>query len=860
MYRRIGEYVSYAPIFTIGAWLIVAFSAILTAPATLDVWQDGEFAFLPESSPSRRAQQLFRDAFPPTDGTRFDSNTDVGTSVQRDPLGSNIVVVLFRENRPEGLSNADRYFLSERLVPRLESIRESTPFGDAVDSAQTETKIPEPQRVVRKITTPNDNRIGFFLKSLDNRAELVVLELKTEFLDRQNGLVVDRVEKLLTSSELMRSKPVGLAIAVSGSATVGRDLLRAERESAERTKMATRFLIVVLLLVLYRAPLLAMVPIITVGLAVEFSMALLTHLADLGWIGLFNGLEVYVTVVVYGAGVDYCLFLIARYKEELIEGQSYPDAIVRSIRKIGAALATSAGTSIIGIGMMTFAEFGKFRQAGIAIAIGLLVAVCFAVTFAPALLLLLRHWAFWPDIRKERPQQEDVWLPSTNVWKKIREQRWLDEFWNFAAGFLRKFPGRIFLVTIFVMLPFAIYGFSKQGDLSYGLITDLPDDVTSVDGARAIQAHFPTGITGPVVVLVQFNLEDLERQFQGDNLSDVRTAERLSQQMTDHLNTAIGELDQANFHIADVRNQTDPLGKGLRAKEYLDSLSSSFSETNARRTFSHRTYTSVRGQHAGQVMRLDFVLSTDPFERISLQKLSEIEELVRASIPEPLRSSAEVLSLGPTSLIRDLKSSTDRDRMLIHLLVAISVYLMLVALLRQPAVCAYLIATVVFSYFVSLGVTFLFFSLQSSSDVTEIDWKVPIYLFTFLIAMGEDYNILLMSRVAEDQKRRAPVDGILSALTRTGSIISSCGLIMAGTFATMMFGSLLGMVQLGFALAFGILLDTFVIRPILVPAWLILVNRGQFGPLGKWLGARQIEDSTNQNQQPEAPHEATGSL
>ncbi len=856
MYRRIGESVSRAPIFTIGAWLTVAVLSIFTAPATQDVWQDGEFAFLPESSPSRRAQRLFRDAFPPTDGRRFESNGEVGTSVQRDPLGSNIVVVLFRENRPEGLSAADRKFLSERLVPRLESIRETTPFGYAVDSSEVYPEIPEQDRVVRKITTPNDNRIGFFLRSLDKRAELVVLELKTEFLDRQNGLVVDRVEELLTSSDLMRSKPVGLAMAVSGSATVGRDLLRAERESAERTEIATRFLIVVLLLILYRAPLLAMVPLFTVGLAVEFSLSLLTHLANLGWIGLFNGLEVYVTVVVYGAGVDYCLFLIARYREELDEGQSYRDAVIRSIRKVGAALATSAGTSIIGIGMMTFAEFGKFRQAGIAIAIGLFVAVCFAVTFAPALLLLLRHWAFWPDIRKERPQQVDVWLPSSSVWKKIRQQRWLEEFWNLTAGFLKKFPGRIFVGTILVMMPFAAFGVYKQGDLSYGLITDLPDDVTSVDGAKAIQAHFPTGITGPVVVLVHFNQNDLKKQFDGDNLTDVRTAERLSKQMTEHLNSGLLSLNQGNFYIADLRNQTDPLGRGKQARKYLDSLSSSFSETNARRTFSHRTYTSVRGKFAGQVMRLDFVLSTDPFERVSLQKLKEIEELVRDSLPESLRNSAEVLTLGPTSMIRDLKSSTDRDRIRIDLLVATSVYFMLIALLRQPAICAYLIVTVVFSYFVSLGVTFLFFSLQSSSNVTEIDWKVPIYLFTILIAMGEDYNILLMSRVAEEQKQRGPIDGILFALTRTGSIISSCGLIMAGTFAAMMTGSLLGMIQLGFALAFGILLDTFVIRPILVPAWLILVNRGQFGSLGKWLGARPVEEteSTSSGENESGPH------
>jgi RND superfamily putative drug exporter len=173
----------------------------------------------------------------------------------------------------------------------------------------------------------------------------------------------------------------------------------------------------------------------------------------------------------------------------------------------------------------------------------------------------------------------------------------------------------------------------------------------------------------------------------------------------------------------------------------------------------------------------------------------------------------------------DLEQVTEADRGRVNALILAGIFLILVILVRRPVLAAYLLATVLFSYYATLGATAIAGSIWNGIAMHQLDWRVLFFLFTILVAVGEDYNILLITRALQEQSRFGPVEGMRRALARTGGTITSCGLIMAGTFATLMLSSLGTLLQIGFALAFGVLLDTFVVRPFLVPAFAVLLAR-----------------------------------
>ena len=880
MFAALGRFVSTRWGLLLAAWVALTAGVLAVRPAWEDVTADGEFAFLPEDVPSREAEALFREAF------------------TGDLLRSSVVLVV-RRPRGDGLREEDDAFLQNRLYPALRDTLVAGGFadpgltiggagpaettdgddGEAVSqpppAADPDAKPP----LVRQAATASDRVVGPLFASDDGQAKLVVLGLGSEFGEARNVPLVAAAEGLIAGLIRSGEVPPGLEVKLSGTAVVGRDTRLAEFRSAEATHVATVVLVVGLLLVIYRAPLLALVPLATVYISVEIAMGLLSLAAGAGWFAPFAGLEIYVTVVTYGAGVDYCMFLTARYREEVDrlgaggpgsgdgrEAGDWGGALASAVAKIGPALTASAGTTALGIGMMAFAEFAKFRQAGVGICVGLCVVSVASVTFAPACLRGLGGLAFWPKVPHGAPATGGGWLADAGTLAGSgavsgrSQRRLLRRFWAAAADRVCDNPGRWFAGTLVAMALPAAVGLFAQRDLTYGLLSELPPDAPSVRGAAAVRAHFPAGEAGPLTVLVTSPTRP------GDDPIDFRDREGPGKRLVGDLTERLW-AEREDLGLAELRSMSHPLGVPAGTElpppaeprsGVLGALLARGGENVAVRNY----YIADGGLGAGRIARLDVVLAEDPFTREALDRLDALKAAVRDALP-PALAGGESYVLGATASVRDLAAVTGRDQTRINVLVLGAVLTVLVVLLRRVGLSLYLVATVVLGYLTTLGATWLLFRTLAElggGPFPGLDWKVPVLLFTILVAVGEDYNIYLVTRIDEERAdlaaaglppRVAAVRGVRAALGRTGAVISGCGLIMAGTFASLTVGELAGMVQLGVALAGGVLLDTFLIRPVLVPSYLCLLHSGRFGAIGRLLGA--AEDAPDAD--PEPAHE-----
>jgi RND superfamily putative drug exporter len=786
------------------AWIIAGVALTCYAPNWDSKAQDDDIRFLPDRCASVRGYLLLQKAFP------------------KDIFASRAI---FAVERPDGPLTAGDYALVDQLAGDLERLARE-----------------EPELHIGTITSYRNAVIGKRFISADQKCTLIQAALKTPFLAVQTRATVDRAEAVLKKrlvgheehgADAPRSQP---HVFVTGPAGLGRDLIRASADGLDRTTLATVGLVIVVLLLVYRAPLLALVPLATIAASVWVSLQLLALLTLLPGVHLVNISKVFAIVILYGAGTDYCLFLISRYREELSHSTDYTDdkcgpAIRSSVQAVGGALTASAGTVICGLGLMGFAEFAKVRCAGPAIALSLAVALLASLTLAPALLHLLGRAVFWP-----------AGMPSAKPRDPGRERP--TSFWERMSRLVVARPLLVWTGAVSLLAPLALIGLGVSPN--YKSTGELPPSADSIQGVAAIQRHFTAGEIGPLTVLLS---------------SSTDWSTPAGRDLIAHLSRGFALLP----NVAEVRSLTQPLGapvsgvgdqeSGVSQKTTAVVLSPDLSPLTPSRATSGGFLNSLRKgidgivQHAADqaarehyvaaisseqgrqfVTRLDVVFRADPFEASSMGTLTLIQTWLHDALP---RSASRLRSVnaecyGATVSAHDLAEITEADRVRVNGLVLAGIFVILLVLVRRPWLAAYLLITVLFSYYAALGATVLAGTLWSGRPLFQVEWRVPFFLFTILIAVGEDYNIFLITRVLHERNRRGAQEGTRRALARTGGTITSCGLIMAGTFGTLMLAGLGTLMQIGFALAFGVLLDTFVVRPFLVPAFTLLVWRDKW--------------------------------
>jgi RND superfamily putative drug exporter len=533
---------------------------------------------------------------------------------------------------------------------------------------------------------------------------------------------------------------------VSGAGGLAADLISVF-ESIDVTLLAATGLVVVLiLLVVYRSPFLWILPLLSVAMAYTASAGVNYALAANDVITLSGQSQGILTVLIFGAGTDYALLLVARYREELHLHQRPVDAMRAALRGAVPAIAASAVTVILGLLCLLASDLGSNRSLGPVAAVGIAAAFVAMTTLLPALLLLVGRRVFWP--RVPRPDGENV--EGEGVWPRV-------------ANALSRSPRRYAAASTLALVVLA--GFAPTLDAD-GLAQEetFTTEVESVTGQQVIERHFAAGSGLPVVVV-----------------SRADAADRVTEVLAQH---------------PDV-SAVEPLR--------------SAGPQSAPRTLDGRALLTVT---------LDV-----PGDGAQAQRV--VQELRDGLDDVP---GADALVGGTTASNLDVQTASTRDNRVIIPLVLAVIVLVLGLLLRSVVAPVLLTATVVLSFAATLGICALVF--EHVFGFAGADGSFPLYAFVFLVALGVDYNIFLMTRVREETVRDGPDTGVLRGLSVTGGVITSAGVVLAATFAVLGVLPLVVLAELGFAVAVGVLLDTLLVRSVQVPAVALLIGRWTWWPSG----------------------------
>lgn len=771
-FRRIGWFCQRHAAWVVAAWLVAAAGLLITAPALSDVGSQDTADFLPADAPSQQADRVIGELFPD------------------DPTRDAAIIVF---ERPGGLTEADDAYINQ--------------FVEYLRSPANEEEIDQVQSAA---TNPD---LAPFLRSPDGEAELVVAGLgfapfSTSANDAISGI----------RGHLDDTAPEGLGRHVTGLAGLAADQADALVESFDRTAVVTIALVLLILVFVYRSAVAPIIPLLTIGLAFAVAQGLLGYLAQAGF-KVSTMVGTFMIVMAFGAGTDYCLFIISRYREDLTEGDTVPTTVRRTMTVMGGVITASGATVIIGFMSMLTAQFGIYRTMGPAIGVAVLVTLLAALTLTPALLRLAGARIFWPrTLEGVRDETRDA--PG---WQR------LSEIIDRRAGLV---------LTCGVLLLAAPVAALAWYSPSFDLINDLPREADARQGFATLERHYPGGTISPVYVILQADgtmldngrlravdvLTDTLRRQPG--IAEVRSVTQPAgvPLTVDNLADFAGPTDLSSFGPDPSDPTTVQALSDLESAEGLR-LTGDLLEANPELTARLQPLLGVDGQST----RLIIALEGNPYENDALDAFEQIDRNTRDALNGTGLNDAAVSVAGPTAFYADMRNIGDRDFRVLFVVLLIAIFVVLALLLRSVVAPIYLLATVVLSYAATMGITVIVFQgIVGDPGITF--WLAP-FLFVVLVALGADYNIFIMSRVREEADAGYPMrQAVMRGLALTGKVITSAGLILAGTFAALMLAPLPNLRQIGFGVTVGILIDTFIVRSLLVPSATMLLGRWAFWP------------------------------
>ncbi|MFH0065848.1 MMPL family transporter [Peribacillus sp. NPDC056705] len=689
----------------IAVWIIAAIVLTFTLPAVNDRTANNA-ADLPEDSPSVVADELIKEEFPTSSG----------------------LPALLTWHRESGLTEADLaeiQYLSKELTDNPLTQQSFLP-------PLHEIPLPALQGSVSEDGTTFVQPLFF-----KEKTETEILEKNLESI---NEAVSERIGsdpfKVPTDSgklSLRVTGPVGISVDATGLFS-GADF---------KLLLATVILVLVVLLLIYRSPLLAIIPLIGVGFAYIVTSPILGFMADHGWITVDSQAISIMTVLLFGAGTDYCLFLISHYRSELRNHESKRKAMIAAFKDSSGAIAMSGLTIVISLITLLVAKYGAYHRFAVPFSLSIFIMMLAALTLVPALLSVFGRASFFPIVPRT-PEMEG------------RIGKWIGHI-------VTTRPWTVILTCLIIFSVLA--GYSSQIKYSYDILSSFPEDMNSREGYSVISDSYSPGELAPATVVIDTDGEDVD-------------------------------LAQALEGMNIVESVADP----------------------------------VTSKSNKDLQSYEVTFNLNPYAFEAIDSIPEIRKMAERELKAANISSVDekVWIGGQTATQFDKRDTVKSDEFMIIPIIIVLISLLLLAYLRSVTAMVYLMGTVILSFFAAMGLGWII--LHHFMGVDAIEGTIPLYSFVFLVALGEDYNIFMVSSIWRKKETMPIKQAIRKGVAETSGVITSAGIILAATFSVLATLPIQVLVQFGLITALGVLMDTFIVRPFLVPAITALLGRLAFWP------------------------------
>ncbi|MET8625536.1 MMPL family transporter [Kitasatospora sp. NPDC004669] len=700
MFHRLGHIVVRRAWWVIGAWLIAAIAIIAAAPALKASTDESDF--LPKHYESIQAMELQQKAFP----------SDKAPSA----------LLLFERTDGGQLDGNDQAAM------------------DKITQGLADKKIPLVEQVL-----PVSEKTGSYSKDHKYAMALVAID-KTKM---QSDEFTDAAKKLRDDGKELAAG-TSLKYQVGGPAATSLDQKDSSKTAGVLIGLGTVVIILLTLGIIFRSPLVALLPVLSVVVYSMVATGLIGFASD--WFGLKadSSMSQILTVVLYGVGTDYFLFLMFRYRERLRAGDNRKEAVANAVGRVGEAITSAAGAVVVAFAVLVLSSLGMFKALGPALAIAVAVTAIASVTLVPAIICLIPEKVlFWPSKAWQRE-------PSNARFAAI------------GRGVGRR-PAVAALVSGLVMVGLALAALGYKGTFDMAG-SSMPKDKESMVVQDAMVKAYSAGAADPAHVLV--------------------TSE------------SGNKID-----VAALQNYVNDLGK-------VDGVAAA-AMPNPERGISKD----------GLTVDVTVVLKDEANTNRAIDAIAKVREVAHNEAPAGTKAYVS----GTTSVLKDINTAMAHDYSLVFPIAAVLIMIILGLLLRSVVAPWYLMASVGLGFGATLGATTLVF--QNIKGEAGLMFMLPILIYLFVVALGTDYNILMIARLREEAREgRDPREAASQAIRHSGPTVAAAGFILAATFGTMLLAGNTMMSEMGFSIAIGIIIAAFVMAMFFTPALTALLGHRAWWP------------------------------